>query len=154
MTKSGFAAGQLRSIVERIERLEEEKAALAADIREVYAEAKGNGFDVARIRDVVKLRKLEAADRQEREAVLDLYKSALGMLDGTPLGDATLNRLADEVKPGRRTKALDDAVAALGTPVELTEDERARGMTSAFVDKKGNRMSIGATHRREPAHAE
>lgn len=103
MTKSGFAAGQLRSIVERVERLEEEKAALGADIREVYAEAKGNGFDVARIREVVKLRKLESADRMEREAVLDLYKTALGMLGGTPLGDATLNRLAKEVKPSRET---------------------------------------------------
>ena len=79
MAKSGFAAGQLRSLIERIERLEEEKAALTSDIREVYAEAKGNGFDTKIMRQVVRLRKLDKADRQEAEAVLDLYLSALGM---------------------------------------------------------------------------
>ena len=79
MAKSGFAAGQLRSLIERIERLEEEKAALTSDIREVYSEAKGNGFDTKIMRQVVRLRKLDKADRQEAEAVLDLYLSALGM---------------------------------------------------------------------------
>ena len=79
MAKSGFAAGQLRSLIERIERLEEEKAALTADIREVYSEAKGNGFDTKIMRQVVRIRKLDKADRQEQEAVLDLYLSALGM---------------------------------------------------------------------------
>jgi uncharacterized protein (UPF0335 family) len=79
MAKSGFAAGQLRSLIERIERLEEEKAALTSDIREVYAEAKGNGFDTKIMRQVVRMRKLDKADRQEMEAVLDLYLSALGM---------------------------------------------------------------------------
>ena len=79
MAKSGFAAGQLRSLVERVERLEEEKAALTADIREVYAEAKGHGFDTKIMRQVVRIRKLDKADRQEQEAVLDLYLSALGM---------------------------------------------------------------------------
>ena len=79
MAKSGFAAGQLRSLIERIERLEEEKAALTSDIREVYSEAKGNGFDAKIMRQVVRMRKLDKADRQEMEAVLDLYLSALGM---------------------------------------------------------------------------
>jgi uncharacterized protein (UPF0335 family) len=79
MAKSGFAAGQLRSLIERIEKLEEEKAALTADIREVFAEAKGMGFDTKIMRQVVRLRKMETADRQEAEAVLDLYLSALGM---------------------------------------------------------------------------
>jgi uncharacterized protein (UPF0335 family) len=79
MAKSGFAAGQLKSVVERVERLEEEKAALAADIREIYAEAKGNGFDTKIIRQVIRIRRLDKADRQEQEAVLDLYLSALGM---------------------------------------------------------------------------
>ena len=79
MAKSGFAAGQLRSLIERIERLEEEKAALTSDIREVYAEAKGTGFDTKIMRQVVRLRKLETADRQEQEAMLDLYLGALGM---------------------------------------------------------------------------
>ena len=73
----GIAADRLRSIVERIEKLEEEKAALAADIRDVYAEAKGNGFDVKTLRQIVRLRKLDAADRDEQEALLDLYKRVL-----------------------------------------------------------------------------
>lgn len=79
MTKSGFAKEHLRSFIDRIERLEEEKAALTADIREVYSEAKGQGFDTKIMRQVVRIRKLDSADRQEQEAVLDLYLSALGM---------------------------------------------------------------------------
>lgn len=74
-----FAKDHLKSLVERIERLEEEKAALAADIREVYSEATGQGFDGKILRQVVRLRKLDRADRQEQEAILDLYLAALGM---------------------------------------------------------------------------
>ena len=79
MAKSGIAKEHLRSFVERIERLEEEKKALADDIREVYSEAKGTGFDTKVMRQVVRLRKMESADRQEQEAILDLYLNALGM---------------------------------------------------------------------------
>jgi uncharacterized protein (UPF0335 family) len=75
----GIAAQRLRSFIERVERLEEEKAALAADIREVYAEAKGDGFDVKTMRQIVRLRKLDSSDRAEQEALLDLYKTALGL---------------------------------------------------------------------------
>jgi len=75
----GIGAERLRSFVERIERLEEEKAALTADIREVYAEAKGNGFDTKVMRQVIRLRKMETSDRQEQEALLDLYKRAVGL---------------------------------------------------------------------------
>jgi uncharacterized protein (UPF0335 family) len=74
-----FAKDQLKSLVERVERLEEEKAALTADIREVYSEAKGQGFDTKIMRQVVRLRRLDRADRQEQEAILDLYLAALGM---------------------------------------------------------------------------
>ncbi|MBZ0163761.1 MAG: DUF2312 domain-containing protein [Notoacmeibacter sp.] len=73
------AAGQLRAIVERIERLEEEKKTIADDIKEVYAEAKGTGFDTKALRKIVSLRKKDANERQEEEAMLDLYKAALGM---------------------------------------------------------------------------
>lgn len=76
---TGFAREQLRALVERIERLEEEKTALAGDIREVYAEAKSHGFDVKTLRQVVRLRKQDAAERQEREEMLSLYLNALGM---------------------------------------------------------------------------
>ena len=79
MAKSDFAKDQLRAFVDRIERLEEERAALSADIREVYSEAKGTGFDTKIMRQVVRMRKLDKADFQEQEAVLDLYLSALGM---------------------------------------------------------------------------
>ena len=75
---SGHAQGQLKTIIERIERLEEDKAAVAADLKEVYAEAKGNGFDVKTLRKVVRIRKQDRAKRQEEEALIDLYISAIG----------------------------------------------------------------------------
>jgi uncharacterized protein (UPF0335 family) len=74
------AAGQLKSVIERIERLEEEKKETAEQIKEVYAEAKSSGFDAKTIRKVVSLRKKPTEERQEEEALLDLYLSALGML--------------------------------------------------------------------------
>lgn len=73
------AADQLKAIIERIERLEEEKTGIAADIREIYAEAKGNGFDTKAIRRIISLRKKEYSERQEEEAILELYMQALGM---------------------------------------------------------------------------
>ena len=76
------ARDQLRNIIERIERLEEEKKAIADDIKDVYAEAKANGFDTKILREIIKLRKMDAAERQEAEAILDLYMSALGMVTG------------------------------------------------------------------------
>lgn len=74
---SGFASGQLVSFVERIERLTEEKEALAADMSEVYEEAKGIGFDTAILRKAIRLRRIPKAERQEAEAILDLYMAAL-----------------------------------------------------------------------------
>lgn len=71
---------QLKSYIERIERLEEEKAALATDIREVYAEAKANGYDTKVMRKVISLRKIDAAERDEQDQLLELYQQALGML--------------------------------------------------------------------------
>ena len=76
----GTTRDQLRAFVERIERLEEEKAALAADIRDVYAEAKAMGYDVKTLRTVVRLRKQDATERQEQEAILATYMIALGMV--------------------------------------------------------------------------
>jgi uncharacterized protein (UPF0335 family) len=75
--KTSFAQGQLRSVVERIERLEEEKKTIAADIKEVYAEAKANGFDTKILRKVIAYRKRDANERQEEEAILDVYLAAL-----------------------------------------------------------------------------
>jgi uncharacterized protein (UPF0335 family) len=75
------AKDQLRAIVTRIERLEEEKAALAADLREVYAEAQGNGFDVKALKSVIRIRKQDENKRREAEAVLTTYLHALGMAE-------------------------------------------------------------------------
>lgn len=81
-TKTTFAQGQLRALVERIERLEAEKATLGHDIAEVYNEAKSNGFDTKILRKVIALRKLSADDRQETDALMDVYLAALGMAEG------------------------------------------------------------------------
>ncbi|MFD2236207.1 DUF2312 domain-containing protein [Aureimonas populi] len=82
MDASTVAQDQLRSFVERIERLEEEKKTIADDIKDVYAEAKGNGFDTKVLRKVISLRKQDQNERQEQEAILDLYLQALGMQPG------------------------------------------------------------------------
>jgi len=75
-----FAKDQLKAVIERIERLEEEKKVTSDDIREVYAEAKGNGFDVRALRSIVRMRKLDSDERREQQEVLETYMHALGML--------------------------------------------------------------------------
>ncbi len=130
----GIAGEQLRSIVERIERLEEEKKALADDIKEVYAEAKANGFDTKVLRVVIRLRKQDSAERAEQEALLDLYLHALGMAP-EPDEEAEIRRVARS--PGVRA-----AVKRMGTPVPPTEDKKTKGVVAAFVGKNGTRMSI------------
>lgn len=79
MATESVAQDQLRAFVERIERMEEEKKAISEDIKEIYAEAKGNGFDVKVLRQVVRIRKQNHEERMEQEALLDLYMAALGM---------------------------------------------------------------------------
>lgn len=79
-TVGGVAVDQLKSIIARVEKLEEEKAGIAADIRDVFAEAKGSGFDIKAIRSILKIRKMEPQEREEQETVLDTYLHALGML--------------------------------------------------------------------------
>jgi len=81
MSTENSTAQQLRSIIERIENLEEEKANMTADIREIYSEAKGDGFDARAIRAIVRLRKQDDSDRMEQEALLSTYMVALGMID-------------------------------------------------------------------------
>lgn len=77
---ANISAERLKSFVERIEKLEEERKAIGGDIRDVYSEAKGGGFDVKVMRKVIGLRKMDAADRDEQETMLDVYKQALGMV--------------------------------------------------------------------------
>lgn len=76
---SGVAGGELKALVERVERLHEERKALGDDVRDVFSEAKGRGFDVAAIKEIIKIRSKDPAELQERDAILYLYKSALGM---------------------------------------------------------------------------
>jgi uncharacterized protein (UPF0335 family) len=83
---------QLKAFIERVERLEEEKKATADDIRDVYAEAKSTGFDVRALRTIIKMRKQDANERAEQEAILDVYLHALGMLADLPLGQAAVKR--------------------------------------------------------------
>ena len=75
-----FAKDQLKAIIERVERLEEEKKTITDDIRDVFAEAKGNGFDVRALRTIIKMRKQDVDERQEQETILETYMQALGML--------------------------------------------------------------------------
>lgn len=75
-----FAKDQLRSIIERVEKLEEEKKAISDDIKDVFGEAKVNGFDVKALRTIIRLRKMEATEREEQDAILETYMHALGML--------------------------------------------------------------------------
>jgi len=79
MAEGTVAADELRLLIERIERLEEEKKAIADDVRDVYAEAKARGYDTRTMRAIVRLRKMESHARQEAEALLDTYKAALGL---------------------------------------------------------------------------
>ena len=78
-TSQTVAAGQLRAFIERVERLEEEKQTIADDIKDVFAEMKGTGFDTKAVRAIIRLRKQDLDEREEAEAMLDLYKAALGM---------------------------------------------------------------------------
>jgi uncharacterized protein (UPF0335 family) len=82
-TNTSFAQGQLKSLIERIERLEDDKKVVGEDIKEVYAEAKANGFDTKVMKQIVRLRRKDRHEREEEEAILDLYMQALGMLPTT-----------------------------------------------------------------------
>ncbi len=75
-----FAADQLKSVIERIERQEEEKKAICDDIRDIYSEAKGNGYDVKALRAIVRMRKMDPNEREQQESILEAYQQALGML--------------------------------------------------------------------------
>ena len=78
-TAHSFAKGQLKAIIERIERLEEERKTISDDIKDIYGEAKGNGFDVKALRTIIRMRKQDSQEREEQEIIVDTYKTALGM---------------------------------------------------------------------------
>lgn len=138
---NALAHERLRQIVERIERLEEEKAAIAQDIREVKAEAKGAGFDVKIINQMLRERKLTAGERREFAALCELYRAALGMLDGTPLGEAARKRLSPPADPeepeGEEGGEPQGEATPRGelAPQDLAE-ARARGHAAATAGAK------------------
>jgi len=152
----GIAADALRQFVDRIERLEEEKKALSDDIKDVYAQAKSQGFDPKTVRQIVKLRKLSQEERDEQEALLDIYKAALGMLADTPLGAAAVRRLSEPPAPkqpasqadpgqpdledftGRADEAAADGVPTPVPPAEpepTVDDARVAGRNAATAGK-------------------
>lgn len=100
----GNAKEQLKSFVERIERLEEEKKTIADDIKDVYGEAKGNGFDTKAIRFIVRRRKADQEKQAELEAIVDVYMHALGMLADLPLGTAAIEALKKGEEKRRRKR--------------------------------------------------
>lgn len=98
------ANNQIKSIVDRIERLEDDKDIIGESIKEVYAEAKGNGFDVKALREIIRIRKKDAGELADYEMILETYMDALGMLGGTPLGQAAINR---DFSDAKTLKAID-----------------------------------------------
>lgn len=96
MTLQASAQAQLRQFIERIERLSEEQKALAADVKDIYAEAKSVGFDVKAMRKIIAMRKKSAAEREEEQAIIDVYAAALGLLADTPLGEAAIRTAVRE----------------------------------------------------------
>lgn len=153
VTSISNSAGQLRALVERIESLEEEKAEVAARVREIYAEAKAGGFDATALRALVRERRLSPDERAERDALLTLYRDALAGLAETPLGAAAVREAAADAAQAARAKrsrsskadaekTVADAVRRLGAPSPLTDEERARGVQAAVVGRDGTRMSL------------
>lgn len=137
----GVAADELRQFIERIERLEEEKAGVAGDIKEVYVEAKGRGFDTKTMRRIVSIRKKDHSERVEEEAILELYLQALGMLADTPLGRAAVSR---EFAESRIT------ISGPGIePVETTGAGLARASASIGVEAHAQRNRRGGSAARQ-----
>lgn len=133
MSSGHVAADELRLLIERYERLEEEKKNIADDMKDVLAEAKARGFDTKTMKDIIKLRKMTAEQRREREAMLDIYKAALGMLDGTPLGRWAVERVSkpeEQPEPAKQGDAAEAEAPEQEQPVasepELTVDDARR----------------------------
>lgn len=137
----GIAAARLQSLIQRIERLEEEKRALQEDIKEIYAEAKSAGFDPKVMRAMIKERRMDEIDRQEWQALCDVYRAALGMLDGTPLGEAARRRFMPDppMPPGSGDDTAQPQQGVAPAPAASPEDlisARAAGAAAAKAGRK------------------
>lgn len=134
------AAEQLRSFIERIERLEEEKAAVGSDIKDVFAEAKGTGLDVKIMKEVIKLRKQEPHAREEQNTLLVLYASALGMAvsglghnQGPPMDDAVAEQLRSFIE---RVERLEEEKAAIGSHIkDVFAEAKGSGFDTKIMKK-------------------
>jgi uncharacterized protein (UPF0335 family) len=121
---------QLKSIIERIERLEEEKKTISDDIKEIYAEAKGNGYDVKVLRKVVALRKMDANERAEFEAILDLYMQAVGEYADTPLGRAAAPGFSSRTSMARSASSISERASRPAPDLETSKDTQARPISA------------------------
>lgn len=154
------AADELRLLIERIERLEEEKKGIADDIKGVFGEAKSRGFCTKTMKAIIKLRGMDEHQRREAEAMLDLYKGALGMLDGTPLGRWATAKAsgkpeeepAAEAPDGDGDGAEEDAAedAEPKAPEPTLEDARHMGAEAA---KEGKAVTANPFPARDPRRA-
>lgn len=127
------SADELRLLIERWERLDEERQNIVADQKDVMAEAKSRGFDPKIMREIIKLRKMEPDARREREALIDTYRAALGMLDGTPLGRWAVERL--EPHDDENGDGATEVAPATDDQPETVEDARAAGSAAARAGK-------------------
>ncbi len=140
--KTTFAQEQLRSLIERIERLNEEKAAISADVKEVYAEAKSAGFDTKIMRAIISLRKKDANERQEEEALLDVYLSALGMQPSFFDDDQSETQSGVASRPVERSGGLDTATGAPAAPIQEQAPEGLfAGAGKPLTDETGDVVS-------------
>jgi uncharacterized protein (UPF0335 family) len=158
---SGVAADRLLRFIERLERLDEEIAGLKDDRKDVVQEAKSAGFDARTIGEILKLRKLSQDERDEREALLDIYKAALGMLSDTPLGAAAIRRLspkppkpADDDDAGQPPAAAGDDIEEALPPLDpgpTVEQAHAMGAAAAAEGKPVTANPFPAGDRRRAA---
>lgn len=151
MTAAAEARMQLKAFVERIERLEEEKKSIADDVKDVYGEAKAHGFDTTAIRAIVRLRRLEPDERNERFAVLDTYMAALGMLPRPPEGDVDgeLDRRRTEAGRAKSARAGARSQACMASMISVSEVSPA-----AFRQRSGTLRLSAPSRPRRPAAGE
>jgi uncharacterized protein (UPF0335 family) len=145
--------GQLQSFIDRLERLQTEKDAISEDLREVMAEAKSSGFDPKIIRQVLKLRKMDAAERQEQEALLTAYEAALGMIADLPLGRAAM-RAAEkpEQGDGRVDKDVAD-VALVRQKLEILDALTSDSSDGKLIDPRALPKTTAPPIPRTPAES-
>lgn len=141
------AADELRLLIERWERLDEERKAIVDDQKDVMAEAKGRGFDPKIMREIIRLRKMKPEERREREALIDTYRAALGMLDGTPLGTWAIERLS---KPRSEATPPSEDADSESAPVPAPEPEAQPAPEPALTIDDAKRLGGEAARAGKP----